>query len=142
MKNQILLIDAKVSDALKLSKLIDEKYSGDWLFFDASNGKKAHGLFQIEGSVTQPELSGLTLFTAHKDFLKHLLGLFTPTLKSNVQVYSANDFKSFCFKINDLLNDDKKIFDHSRKDFWIWHESSDIDQITIGENLKKFLEIT
>ena len=133
---QLLIVDEQIEIALETSKKI-ETSEGDWLFFDSSKGM-GHGLYKIPSAKALKNTH--LLLNVNDNFLEHLLGLFAPDLSTELAIHKQNNFKDFCIVLNDLLNENKKIYDLSRKDFWIWCEAE--NQISMGQKLKEFLNVT
>ena len=148
--NHFIILDLGIKAAFETSKNLEKQLNGDWVYFDTSDGETARGLYRIENDQVKKALDSNfndLLMEAHDSFLNHFLGLFTPTLESQISMYKAKSFKDFCIKLNKLLISNKKIFDASRSKFWIWHEYHKCKEkndapLTIGDKLKKFLEIT
>jgi len=143
--HHFIIIDLEIKQALLASKELERELDGEWVYFDFSDGLNGKGLFKIEhnqdAKVRESKFNSLAL-EANDDFLKHFLGLFTPSLESEISIHTAQSFKDFCLKINELLNEEKTIFDLSRSKYWIWHEADETESLFIGSGLKNFLELT
>jgi hypothetical protein len=142
---ELLVLDLKVEETLKISKEIEDSLAGDWVFFDVTDGTKAFAIFALkenQSAKLQNSVYEKGLLQANDKFLEYLLGLFTPETKTELSVVKHNNFKDFCFDLNNILNNKKRVYDLSRKDLWIWHEPNDNNFLKMGEKLKDFLEIT
>ena len=139
-----IVLDLEIEKTLQLSKELESKLNGDWVYFDASDGTHGRGLFKLTlehtGKVQDTNFRAHFL-EAHDDFLNHVLGLFTPSTETQVSIHKSTNFKDFCVKLNELLIQEKKIYDLSRKNFWIWHEPLNEKAFILGDKLKCFLEL-
>lgn len=140
-----VVLDLKIEETLQISKELEVQIEGDWVYFDASDGVRGKAIFKASRNGSEKIRSSKFapyFLEAHENFLDHLLGLFTPTTDSNLSVYKLESFTGFCTKLNDLLKQEKKIYDLSRSNFWIWSEGANDEKIVMGDKLKNFLEIT
>ena len=138
---KLLLLNESLETAFATAKKIETAYpEGEWVNFDASSGGQALGLYLTN---SENENSDFIAIDAHKDFLDHFLGLFTPSLDSKISIYNAKGFTDFCIHLNDCLNKNLKIYDLSRKKLWIWSEKNEKDQpYEIPSKLKNYLDFS
>ena len=136
---KLLLLNESLETAFATAKKMESVYpDGEWLNFDASSGGKALGVYIAH---SETESSEFIAIDAHKDFLDHFLGLFTPSIESQISIYNAKGFTDFCIHLNDCLHKNLKIYDLSRKKLWIWYEQSEKDQpYEIPNKLKNYLD--
>lgn len=138
----LLLLNESLETAFATAKKMENAYpEGEWLNFDASSGGQALGLYLTNSDEVNSDFSDFITLKAHKEFLKHFLGLFTPSLDSKISIYNAKGFTDFCIHLNDCLNKNLKIYDLSRTKLWIWYEKNEKDQqYEIPKKLKNYLD--
>ena len=138
---KLILLNESLETAFATARKIESAHpQGEWVNFDASSGGQALGLYLTN---TDDEISDFIAIDAHKDFLDHFLGLFTPSLDNEISIYNANGFTDFCIHLNDCLNKNLKIYDLSRTKLWIWSEKNDKEQpYKIPQKLKNYLDFS
>ena len=138
-----IVFDNEITAVLNSSKEIESELAGEWVYFDSSKGSHATALYKVNENVIE-KINSMGLkdnyIEAHSDFLRYVLGLFTPETKNSFSIFKTNSFLNFCTKLNSLLIDGFQIYDTSRKEFWIWHQDKN-PNIEIGEKLRGFLQI-
>lgn len=136
---KILLLNESLETAFTTAQKMEKAYpDGEWINFDASSGGQALGLYLTN---SMDEDSEFIAIEAHKDFIDHFLGLFTPSINSKISIYNAKGFTDFCIYLNDRLKNNLKIYDLSRKKLWIWSEQNEKDHpYEIPNKLKNYLD--
>lgn len=105
---------------------------GSWKYFDFIDSDKVLGLFQSSKALSLSESS----ITPHSSFFDFLLGQFSPKVEDRFNLVKTTSFYDFCNRLNNLLNENIKIYDLSVKKQWIWHEGNDIK---VSPKLKDYL---